>query len=245
VPADLRAAAEAHANRNGRVYLKHLPAFAREVLWRRFEDALLPLDSAGKLGVVFFQFAPWVAPRDEAVEQIESIRRRLPQYTIAVEFRNRGWFADRQAEATLGLLRRQRLVHVAMEEPQGFASRVLTVVDVTGPVAYVRFHGRNRAMWNARTETTGGRFDYWYERADLDEWVPRIQWRDSQSPETCVLFNLSNTNNDDQGPRNARVLAVALADAGSGERIARRDAVLALAQQPPLVWPLPYPVYDL
>ena len=34
----------------------------RDDVWQRFADALLPLDSAGKLGVVLFQFPPWFLP---------------------------------------------------------------------------------------------------------------------------------------------------------------------------------------
>src|SRR5207237_10798803 len=47
------------------VYYKDLPADLQQDLWRRFRDALLPLDSAGKLGLVLFQFPPWFLPGRE------------------------------------------------------------------------------------------------------------------------------------------------------------------------------------
>jgi uncharacterized protein YecE (DUF72 family) len=86
-------------------------------------------------------------------------------------------------------------------------------------------------MWNVRTETSGERFDYWYQRAELEEWVPRIQWLDAHAPETYILFN---TNNDDQGPGNARTLAGALIDAGLGGRMPQGDLVARMPLQPPL-----------
>jgi uncharacterized protein YecE (DUF72 family) len=60
-------------------------------LWKRFEQALLPLDSAGKLGVVLFQFPPWLFPGNEQREYIASCKEKLPQYRIAVEFRHQSW----------------------------------------------------------------------------------------------------------------------------------------------------------
>src|SRR6266487_2918306 len=45
-----------------RLYPSHLPAEAVEEIWRRFHEALLPLDSAGKLGAVLLQFPEWHVP---------------------------------------------------------------------------------------------------------------------------------------------------------------------------------------
>ena len=42
------------------LYYKDLPAEIRDELWRRFIEALEPLRQAGKLGAVHFQFAPWL-----------------------------------------------------------------------------------------------------------------------------------------------------------------------------------------
>jgi uncharacterized protein YecE (DUF72 family) len=42
------------------VYYKDLPAELAQTLWARFREAIEPLRAAGKLGLVLFQFPPWV-----------------------------------------------------------------------------------------------------------------------------------------------------------------------------------------
>src|SRR4029453_3800194 len=46
-----------------RFYASHLSADGQAEVWRRFRDALLPLDSAGKLGAVLLQHPEWFTPR--------------------------------------------------------------------------------------------------------------------------------------------------------------------------------------
>lgn len=41
-------------------YYRDLPSQLIDALWRRFIEALAPLQQAGKLKAVHFQFAPWV-----------------------------------------------------------------------------------------------------------------------------------------------------------------------------------------
>ena len=45
-----------------RLYASHLAADGQAEVWRRFRDALLPLDSAGKLGAVLLQYPGVVHP---------------------------------------------------------------------------------------------------------------------------------------------------------------------------------------
>jgi endonuclease/exonuclease/phosphatase family metal-dependent hydrolase len=76
------------------IYPKHLPADAVEEIWSTFREALRPLDSAGKLGVVMFQFPEWFMPGRKSREEIVAARDRLNEYEIAVEFRQSRWFED-------------------------------------------------------------------------------------------------------------------------------------------------------
>ncbi|MEX2599529.1 MAG: DUF72 domain-containing protein, partial [Dehalococcoidia bacterium] len=222
LPADLRPEALNQARNKQRLYAADLTERVNNALWQRFEDALLPLDSAGKLGLVLFQMAPWVTPNDGAWEQIAECQRRLPQYRLAVEFRHNAWFQGGQAQQTLNALRERGLTHVVVDEPQGFESSVPPVCDVTSDVAYVRFHGRNAAMWEAAAGTSSERFDYWYRESELREWSPRIRMLMEKAGEIHVLFN---TNNDTQGPDNARLFAKVLADEGLGEHIAQFNQI--------------------
>lgn len=43
-----------------KLYLRDIPPALRAALWQRLQEALEPLRASGKLGMVHFQFAPWV-----------------------------------------------------------------------------------------------------------------------------------------------------------------------------------------
>jgi uncharacterized protein YecE (DUF72 family) len=85
------------------------------------------------------------------------------------------------------------------------------VVAGTAKVGFVRFHGRNADMWEKRTKTSAERFDYWYSAEELDEWAPSFARLADQTEEIHAIMN---TNNANQGPRNAKLLGERLTAAG-------------------------------
>src|SRR5690242_17843245 len=86
------------------VYRDKLPAELVDEVWQRFRDALMPLHSAGKLGAVLFQFPQWFVIGRPAKRYLEEIKGRLPDYRVAVEFRNKLWMEERNREETLSFL---------------------------------------------------------------------------------------------------------------------------------------------
>lgn len=192
-------------------YREHAPPEFIDLCWSTFNDALLPLHEAGKLGVILFQFPKWVLPGQAAFRYLEEVRERLGHYRGAVEFRNALWLGAEHREQTLALLGDCDLSYVCVDEPQGFESSVPPVVAATNRLACVRFHGRNGQMWEQRTHTASERFDYYYPKAEMVEWVPRVVALAAESDEVHLVMN---TNNHDQGPVNARLLGECLDAAG-------------------------------
>lgn len=188
------------------LYLRDLPRDVVDALWQRFASALLPLDSAGKLGVVLLQFPPWFLPGPESREYLVEARHRLPQYRIAVEFRNGAWVNERNLERTLTFLRDHRLAYVCVDEPQTKNS-VPAIAAVTADVAIVRFHGRNVANWLKRGLSAADRFDYLYREEELAEWVPRVRLLAEEAKEVHLLMNNCH---EDKAVRGARQLALLL-----------------------------------
>src|SRR3990170_748859 len=76
-----------------RFYAEHFPIVEGDATYYG-----LPLDSAGKLGTVLFQFPPWFLPGRDSSDYILEAKERLGQYTIAVEFRNNLWLSERNHE---------------------------------------------------------------------------------------------------------------------------------------------------
>ena len=172
------------------VYLSHLPPEAVDAAWELFRRALMPLHSAGKLGTVLFQYPHWFRPNSENRGTLKELRGRLPDYDLAVEFRHGSWLAEGERDRTLGLLERQGLSYVCVDEPQGFSSSVPPVVAATSDIAVVRFHGRNTDTWeDPSVMTAAERFAYRYNDEELAAWVPEIKRLATSARETHALMN--------------------------------------------------------
>lgn len=189
LPKDIREALPESAKEKTGVYQRDLPEEVTDELWSRFERALLPLGSAGKLGVVLFQFPPWFFPRNEQRNYILSCKGKLPQYQIAVEFRHNSWVNEKNLERTISFLRDNGLALVCVDEPQGFKSSIPPVVEATSHISVVRFHGRNRDTWEKKGISTAERFNYLYSEEELGEWAPRIKALADKTGQLHVLFN--------------------------------------------------------
>jgi uncharacterized protein YecE (DUF72 family) len=172
------------------VYREQLPDEVVDEVWQRFRDALMPLHSAGKMGAVLFQFPQWFVISRKSKAYIEECAERLPDYRIAVEFRNKLWMEERNVEETLGFLEEHELPYVCVDMPQGFDSSIPPIVAATAKdLSMVRFHGRNRETWQMKSETASARFRYDYPKEELQEWAPKIESLSEQTRETHVLMN--------------------------------------------------------
>jgi uncharacterized protein YecE (DUF72 family) len=207
LPKDIREALPKDTAEKKNIYQKDLPPEVINELWSRFERALLPLDSAGKLGTVLFQFPPWYLPGDEQRDYILTCKQKLPQYRIAVEFRHNSWVNEKNKERTITFLRDNNLPYVCVDEPQGFKSSVPAITQATSDIALVRFHGRNRATWEKQGITTAERFNYLYSENELKEWVPRINYLAEKTQQCHVLFNNCH---EDKAVSNARQIKLML-----------------------------------
>jgi uncharacterized protein YecE (DUF72 family) len=185
----------------GEIQATALPPAAIDATFRLFRAALGPLEDAGKLGYVLFQFAPWVRFAPERLAYLETLAARLPGWRVAVEFRDRSWFPD-HADETLATLRRARLAHVVVDAPRGGAAMPRVVARTAGPVVF-RLHGRNAEGWlrQLRGEEPAVRekYDYLYSDAELRELASEVK---ATADEGDVFVSFNN-NNRDYPVRNA------------------------------------------
>jgi uncharacterized protein YecE (DUF72 family) len=222
VPAEVQAVLPARARRShrGEILADDVPPEGLDAAFRVFRAALGPLEEAGKLGYVLFQFAPWVHFEPRRLEYLASLTGRLPGCTVAVEFRHRSWFPDHAAE-TLDTLRAARLAHVITDAPAVAGARP-HVTAVTAPTTVLRLHGRNAAgfLRQLRGEEPSVRekYDYLYSDAELAALVPEIGSLAEESEEVFVSFN---NNNRDYPVRNALALKKLLGQGGHDEALQR------------------------
>ena len=208
LPKDIRDAITKSMTREKKnLYQRDLPPELVNELWGRFERALLPLDSAGKLGIIMFQFPPWFYPGNEQREYIQSCQARLRQYRIAIEFRHNSWVNEKNRERTLNFLKDNKLPFVCVDEPQGFKSSVPPVVEATSDISVVRLHGRNRDTWEKQGIGPAERFCYLYSEEELHEWAPKVRELARKTKQCHVLFNNCH---EDKAITNARQIRLML-----------------------------------
>src|SRR6266545_2678752 len=65
------------------LYPRDLPPEVIDEVFEIFRRALMPLHSAGKLGVILFQFPEWFTPAPENKDYVLQAASRLPDYRIA------------------------------------------------------------------------------------------------------------------------------------------------------------------
>ncbi|MDQ3822964.1 MAG: DUF72 domain-containing protein [Actinomycetota bacterium] len=180
----------------------HEPA-DRDDAFAEFRRALGPLEASGKLRGVLLQYPPRFVKSREALAELAAARGRLDPLVPLVEFRHRSWMVEEERAATLAFLARHGLAYVSVDSPATTAANVVPRLAArTHEVAYVRFHGRNARTWNARTRTSGERFDWLYSEPELGEWVPLLA-RLGREGEVYAMFN---NNRHDYAPRSAQAL---------------------------------------
>lgn len=166
----------------------------------QFIDALAPLRDENKFGAILAQFPNSFRANDDARDYLKWLRAASGEHPLVVEFRNKEWLTPE----TYALLRENNLGFCSVDEPY-----FPQVAEVTAPVAYVRFHGRNYQKWWKHAHAWE-RYDYTYPVQELQEWTPKIQQLTAMA-ETTFVF--SNNHYRAQGIDTARQLKMLLPNA--------------------------------
>lgn len=167
-----------------------------------FRRAVVPLEEAGKYRGTLAQF-PWSfrdAPESRAY--LASLRARLPDAPVIVEFRNRSWAHDE----TFQFLRDRGLGYSVVDAPP-IPTLMPTVVRATSDLGYVRLHGRNMRNWWGGSSTL--RYDYDYSEPELRDWREKVRALAAETTTTYVFFNNCHAGH---AARNAILLKKLLAE---------------------------------
>jgi uncharacterized protein YecE (DUF72 family) len=138
---------------------------------------------------VLFQAPPSFHRKPENIERLEAFFTLLPRRVNTVmEFRHKSWYTDE----TYDLLRRHHVSFCIHD-----MTKLETPALITGPIAYVRFHG------------SGARYGGKYTDTMLKEWAVSLKKLSHDVDGVWCYFN-----NDIGGhaPRNAVTLREMLGD---------------------------------
>lgn len=150
--------------------------------FQAFLRVIEPLQSVGKFHGALAQFPFQFRNSPENQDYLRTMRDRLAGLELFVEFRHDSWNQDE----VLALLRELELGFVSVDEPP-LPGLFPPRLEIAGPVAYVRLHGRNATHWWGSDGHR--RYDYLYSEEELREWARRIHKASSAARDTFVFFN--------------------------------------------------------
>src|SRR4051794_28878242 len=169
-------------------------------LWRRFthdrdapwttddvqaaRQALDALHEEGRLGAVLLQF-PWSFKQtDDTRAWVDHLFRDFGHLPLVLEVRHSSW----STPDVLSWLIDHAVGLVNVDQPQ-FAHSQRPSAHATGPVGYVRLHGRNYRDWFRKDAGRNARYDYLYTDEELAPWVDRIRELGTRAREVYAVTN--------------------------------------------------------
>ncbi len=172
-----------------RAYIKE--TFLLKAIADRFKEALDPLASANKLGVLVFQYPPWFQYGKRNMDFIITSKELIDsKLSMAVEFRHGSWLTPDVQDSVFHFLGKYQITYVPADEPQyGSLATVPFIPHLTSDIAYCRFHGRNKANWLKKGVETSLRYAYLYDDEELRKFASPLKSLDRQAKVTYAMFN--------------------------------------------------------
>ena len=134
-----------------------------------FKKALEPLQQDNVLLCSLLQFPEsFRYEKDERI-YLDALLKELSGIPLVVEMRNTQWQNDQVYNAL-----RQRLTGWCITDNPALKNLMKLDFQITGSIAYLRFHGRNAEMWYKGSSVT--RYDYLYNDTELQSFVKPIKY---------------------------------------------------------------------
>lgn len=152
-----------------------------------FARGIAPIREHGKLAAVLVQFPYSFHYSVDNRRYLDALVRELHSLPTVLEFRNEEWL-NRQA---LDGMRERGISLVLPDLPPLERLPLLDpardALPVTGPIAYVRFHGRNSRNWWSGDNVS--RYDYDYSEEELRPWSLAVFDLVRRAEHVIVAFN--------------------------------------------------------
>ena len=194
------------------VRLDALPASYISSLWQYWNTAILPAHTAGKLGLVIFQFQLSFSPSDAHRQHVEWCRRHLcSAYRMGVEFRDRRWLRGDERSVTLAWLTSLDITYIVCDDLEqetyrpnrdtiGEDSRIPIIHATTATHSlYIRLHRRTGDNRGDRV-LAASEFTDWADRLAAEQSVADVERR-------RAVFFLWGTDCVDDPITNARKMS--------------------------------------
>ncbi len=141
-----------------------------------------PLAEAGRLGGLVMQFPHSFLNTPEHQNYIRQFSRVFYPHRLFVEVRHASW----NNRSFFDFLRGNKIHLINVDMPELNQYMPFTA-EAWGGVAYFRMMGRNAATWSH--PELGERYDYYYEQAELEELMQKIELLKRESNSVFVVFH--------------------------------------------------------
>jgi len=151
---------------------------------RAVKQGLATLADSGRMGALLVQF-PWSFKNESASRRyLDQLLDRFQEYPRVLEVRHASWDQFELYE----YLSSRDVGFVNIDQPR-IGRSLGPSEEATGPVGYVRLHGRNYRDWFREGAGRDARYDYLYTEQELDPWLDRIEHLAERARETYVVAN--------------------------------------------------------
>jgi uncharacterized protein YecE (DUF72 family) len=149
----------------------------------RTREGLDALANEGRFGALLIQFPISFKNTSLNREYLDRLLRQFIEYPRVVEVRHSSW----NDPATLAAFAQKDVGFCNIDQP--LLGRSLAPTEhVTGPIGYVRLHGRNYEQW-FDSDNRNDRYSYLYSEKELEGWKDRIRSVASRAQKTYVITN--------------------------------------------------------
>lgn len=165
---------------------------------RAFLEGLAPLARAQRLAALLVQLPISFHHGNAELRHLGLLHALFGEHRLVLELRHRSWFDPEARRQITGLGYSLAYIDLpaAPDHPPPWH-------EPTGPVGYLRLHGRNSATWFADRAGRDARYDYLYSTAELSELTARARRIAGAHDETFVI-----TNNHFEGKAVANALEI-------------------------------------
>jgi uncharacterized protein YecE (DUF72 family) len=149
----------------------------------RTREGLDAIAGEGRLGALLIQFPVSFKNTSLNREYLDRLLRQFIEYPRVVEVRHSSW---NDAE-TLAAFTQKDVGFCNIDQPQ-LGRSLAPTEHVTGPIGYVRLHGRNYEQW-FDSDNRNDRYNYLYTERELAGWKERIESVAERAQTTYVITN--------------------------------------------------------
>ncbi|MBN2441592.1 MAG: DUF72 domain-containing protein [Spirochaetales bacterium] len=172
-----------------------------------YKENVYPLIESNRIGALLFQFPYSFHYTVQNRKYLDKLCRGFEGLPTAFEFRSDEWIK----ESVFETLKERKISFVNVDEPP--LPKLIPPTDVvTADPGYIRFHGRNKANWWKGTNVS--RYDYLYDKEEINTWISKIA---GIMEKVKILLVAFNNHYKGQAVKNARMLKEILKEKGIGE----------------------------